>query len=194
MELMEALIAPPRHVITERTRLGVDRLDEVWEGVYHVTPVPSREHGWIASELLSLLSNQAREHQVGTLRYDQAVGSPRDYRVPEWLFLSRGGARLSERGYVRAADLVCEVLSPGDDTWKKKPFYERMGVKELLVIDPKPRRVWLFNLVVGRYVEVEPTRGWVRSESLKAGFRTGQRASKPALLVRLELEARTVAL
>ncbi len=191
--------APSRAEINDRVRLGLDRRDELWEGVYHVVPVPNGEHQFVATRLAKMLDAQAVRRRLGEIRWEQGIKDQsrlgRDYRVPEWIFLRRRAARWGEDGYVEGeADAVCEVLSPHDDTWKKKPFYERMGVKELLVVDPKPRRVWLFQLVDGRYVEAPPKRGWVTSAALKASFRTGRRKGKPALLVRLDLEKHVVAI
>jgi len=41
--------------------------------------------------------------------------------------------------------LVVEIRSPGDETFDKLPFYERMGVAEMLVIDrdSKALRRWV---------------------------------------------------
>ncbi len=51
----------------------------------------------------------------------------------------------SERGIEGRAELVIEVRSPGDETCQKLPFYERVGVQEILVIDrdTKALRQWI---------------------------------------------------
>jgi hypothetical protein len=36
-----------------RRACGLDRLDEVWEGVLHMVPAPSFEHARIAQQLLA---------------------------------------------------------------------------------------------------------------------------------------------
>jgi Uma2 family endonuclease len=42
------------------------------------------------------------------------------------------------------AALVIEIVSPGDDTWRKVPFYAKHGVDELLIVDLQKRSVdWL---------------------------------------------------
>jgi hypothetical protein len=35
-------------LLERRRRSGLDRLDEVWEGVLHMVPAPSGEHAYIS--------------------------------------------------------------------------------------------------------------------------------------------------
>src|SRR5271154_687340 len=42
-------------LLERRRRSGLDRLDEVWEGVYHMVPAPSGPHATIESQLHRLL-------------------------------------------------------------------------------------------------------------------------------------------
>ncbi|CAN5273870.1 hypothetical protein BH20ACT16_BH20ACT16_04810 [soil metagenome] len=47
---------PELEALLERRRLaGVDRLDEVWEGVRHMVPGPSLEHARVSTQLTLLL-------------------------------------------------------------------------------------------------------------------------------------------
>lgn len=51
-------------------------------------------------------------------------------------------------------DLVVEVLSPGNsryDRGEKKGIYERNGVREYWLLDPRGRRLTVFQLIDGRY-------------------------------------------
>jgi hypothetical protein len=59
--------APPelRALIERRKRSGLHRLDEVWDGVLHMTPAPSFEHARIAQQLAVLLDAPA--HAAGLL-------------------------------------------------------------------------------------------------------------------------------
>ena len=42
-----------------------------------------------------------------------------------------------------AADLVIEITSPGDRTHEKLPFYSRLGVREVLIVN---RQSWTLEL------------------------------------------------
>ena len=44
-----------------------------------------------------------------------------------------------------AADFLVEIISPGERTREKIPFYSRLGVVELLVIDREPWSLELYR-------------------------------------------------
>jgi Uma2 family endonuclease len=68
---------------------------------------------------------------------------------------------------------VIEVRSPGDESYDKLPFFAKLGVREVLIIDRDTKRVDLFRLASGQYVRQEPdTAGEVVSEVLAVRFRT----------------------
>ena len=80
------------------------------------------------------------------------LGRPDDYRVPD------GGLHRSRAWgvYAATAALVVEIISPGDETWEKLPFYAAHHVDELLIIDPDARGVhWLALEQPGDYRPVE---------------------------------------
>lgn len=126
--------------LAERRRLGQDRYDEIWEGVYHVAPAPTPAHGDVDDQLARLLGPHAdraglRGH--GTIN----VGAGKDdFRVPDHAYL-RGRPTTT---FVPSAAVVVEIVSPDDETWAKLDFYFAHGVEELLVVDPQRREVtWL---------------------------------------------------
>jgi Uma2 family endonuclease len=83
------------------------------------------------------------------------IGDPRDYRIPDGS-LHRPG---SGGTYLSSAELVVEIVSPDDDTWKKLGFYAAHQVDELLIVDPEKRRVdWLGLEPAGEYGAIERSR------------------------------------
>ena len=55
---MSILINDPRleeSIIEERKRTGAERWDEVWEGVYVVSPLPNKVHQQIVARLVAML-------------------------------------------------------------------------------------------------------------------------------------------
>jgi hypothetical protein len=54
-----------------------------------------------------------------------------------------------------SAALVIEIVSPGDDSWKKLPFYAAHHVDEVLIVDPAKRSVDWFGLNDGEYRPIE---------------------------------------
>ena len=127
-------------LLERRRRLGQDLLDEVWEGVYVMRQVPASGHADVAQQLAVILGPLAREAGLVPIGIFN-LGGPDDYRVPD-------GALLSGRGpdwlYVPTAELVVEIVSPGDGTWDKLGFYTAHDVGELLIVDPEKGEVhWL---------------------------------------------------
>jgi len=123
--------------IERRRALGQDRYDEVWEGVYHVAPEAHFRHGLTQVRLgLRLAPLAEAAGLVLTGSFNLGMG-PRDYRVPDF------GLHETEvdGAFVPTAVVVGEVLSPGDETWEKLPFYAARGVAEVFVVDPVARSV-----------------------------------------------------
>jgi Uma2 family endonuclease len=123
----------------KRRRLGQDRHDEVWQGVYLMVPAPGEAHWLVAQQLAELLGPLARA--AGLIPGAEFnLGEPDDYRVPD-----AGLHRPEVRGDWRpTAALVVEILSPDDESWKKLPFYAAHEVDEVLIVDPAKRSVhWL---------------------------------------------------
>jgi len=63
---MPTLVLDPQptvleQLLEERTRLDLDRHDEVWDGVLHVIPPPSHAHELLATHLVRLLGPYADE-------------------------------------------------------------------------------------------------------------------------------------
>jgi hypothetical protein len=48
-----------------------------------------------------------------------------------------------------------EIVSPGDETWAKLPFYAAHHVDELLIVEPAERTVRFFALSDGEYRPVQ---------------------------------------
>ncbi len=142
---MPTLVADPAPVevqalLERRHRLGLDHRDEMWEGVYRMNPPPSFAHQRVAEQLAALLGPLARAAGLEPLIREFGLGEAEDYRVPDG-GLHRPGA---DGVWYPTAALVLEIVSPGDDTQKKLPFYATHGVDELSIVHPQEHAVhWL---------------------------------------------------
>jgi Uma2 family endonuclease len=137
-------------LLERRRRLGIDRFDEVWEGVLHMVPAPHSAHGKLDRRVARLLDAPA---QAAGLEASGPVniGSPEDYRVPDAALLRPG----PDDVFLPSAALVVEIVSPDDETWAKLPFYAAHGIDELLIVDPRERAVHWLALRDGGYEPVE---------------------------------------
>jgi Putative restriction endonuclease len=150
------VLGPPppelQALLERRRRSGVDRLDEVWEGVLHMIPAPSFEHARVTQQLAVLLDGPA-----GTAGLLPAIGefnlgeSEHDFRVPDGGLHRPGTSGV----WLSTAAVVVEIVSPGDETWEKLPFYARHHVDEVLIVDPEKRTVDWLALTDNEYRAVE---------------------------------------
>ncbi|MGI8413131.1 MAG: Uma2 family endonuclease [Solirubrobacteraceae bacterium] len=141
-------------LLESRRRRGADHHDEVWEGVLHMTPAPSGPHADVESQLhavLRPLAGQAGLTMSGPFNLGE---TDQDFRVPD-AGLHRSRPRAT---WHPTAALVVEVLSPGDESWQKLPFYAAHGVDELLIVDLAQRAVHWWVLEQGEYVQVRRSR------------------------------------
>ncbi|MGI8903489.1 MAG: Uma2 family endonuclease [Solirubrobacteraceae bacterium] len=133
---------PPelKALLQRRKRAGADRHDEVWKGVLHMSPEPSRAHLYVQQQLAELLGPLARAARLIPGIGGFNLGAENEYRVPD------GGLfrEPSTAVWNPTAALVIEIISPGDESWEKLPFYATHGVEEVLIVDPAERTVaWL---------------------------------------------------
>ncbi|MHC5537695.1 Uma2 family endonuclease [Singulisphaera rosea] len=168
---MDILVKDPfmqRRLIAHRKKTGADRWDEVWDGIYNMSPLPNNLHQWLVSKLLFVLS-MAVEPVEGTVLAqvnvsDRGKGWAKNYRQPDVAVMLPGGkAQDLVTHYRGGPDFVVEILSPHDRAREKLPFYAGIGVRELLLIDRDPWTLELYRLndeelsLVGRVVaEVDP--------------------------------------
>ena len=143
---------PELEALLERRReAGVDRLDEVWEGVHHMVPGPSFEHAHVAQRLGELLGPLARAAGLVPTMHEFNLGEDEhDFRVPDGGLHRPGAAGV----WLSTAALVVEVRSPGDETWQKLPFFAAHHVDEVLIVDPAERTVIWLGLRDGEYEPV----------------------------------------
>lgn len=153
---MRTLVLDPqtpglRELMEIRKRSGLDQLDEIWEGVYHMVPAPSYAHGDIDSQLHLIIRPLGA--QVGLTMTSQCnIGEGiHDYRVPDCT-LHRPGAH---GDWHLTAALVIEVVSPHDESYEKFSFYAAHEIDEVLIVDPQQRSVRWFARAGGDY---QPTK------------------------------------
>lgn len=145
-----ASVAPPG-LVEWRHRLGVDRHDEMWEGVLHMNPLPNRDHQELVSELWLWLRTywaRPRGNRVYLERNVASLGGwPNDYRGPDLVLLTPDRFPLDKNQYIEGPPLVTvEVRSPDDESYNKLSFYAALGVPEVWVIDRDTKQPEIFAL------------------------------------------------
>jgi Uma2 family endonuclease len=202
---MPRLIMPKEHfkrLLRRRRKCGGDRFDEVWNGVYVMSPIADNDHQAIATELSAALIqalqvNVGRKVLAGTNVSDQEENWTKNFRCPDVaVFLP--GCSAEDRGshWFGGPDFAVEVISPEDRSREKLDFYAKVGVKELLLIDRNPWRLELYRnrggvlLPVG-VAELDPTASILVSAVLPISFRLTPAEPRPRILVTQTVDGRT---
>lgn len=134
---------------------------ELIEGELFVTPLPTRRHQLVLSNLFYVLSAHVRASRLGWILDNVGVYlDEQTYLVPDLAFISRErrGA-MGTRGVEAVPDLVCEILSPSTrrrDLVTKRALYARAGVREYWLTDPLAQSLTVLILESGGFVELRP--------------------------------------
>jgi len=163
--------------LARRRQLGIDRYDEMWEGVLHMAPAPAYEHQRIVSAIDRFLGPLCERCARGMLApginvFSDASAS-HDYRIPDLTFVAAGRQNIIAPDGIRGGgpDAVIEVRSPEDETYDKLPFFARLGVPEVIVVHRDTKETEIYHLAGRQYVAAFPDhQGWLQSEVLNARF------------------------
>jgi Uma2 family endonuclease len=160
---MDTLIVDPRvseRLIRERRAHGADQYDEVWGGVYVMSPAPNDEHQELATRLARPLLEIVEDPGLGVVRIGINLASDpndweRDYRVPDVaVFLTDSPAVCHGTFWSGPPDFLVEITSPWDKTRDKLRFYSDQWTRELLLVDRDPWQLELYRLQHGQLVLV----------------------------------------
>jgi Putative restriction endonuclease len=187
-------------IIRDRRTRGLDRFDEVWNGVYVMSPIANVEHQFVAGKIHIAL-DQAMNSKVGAIAYpainisDRSTNWRKNFRCPDAsVFLPGNPAKLMGAYWLGGPDFAVEVISPRDRSRKKLDFYTKVGVGELLLVDRKPWSLELYRLIVGEQILVgklspDPTQSLV-SQVLPVSFRLLPGDPRPTIEVTQTEDAR----
>ena len=150
---------------------------EVINNVLYMSPSPIFDHQKLVSTLFLKLGNHIEEKSLGEL-----IVSPFDVYLeeyisavqPDLLFIARRNKGiLKEDGYAHGApDLIIEILSNNEtrDRTLKKSLYEKAGVKEYFIVDPKTKLIEAFVLKGKKYHANYSRKKYFQSALLKLEF------------------------
>jgi Uma2 family endonuclease len=130
-------------LIEQRRLFGQDRWDEWRHGAYRIMPIPTPEHARLVVAFAAFI-----DERVTSSRLEVALGinigvDLEDACVPDIAIFRRDTSPSSE-AFLATAQLVVEILSPGEPAGEKMPLYGGWDVNEYLEVDPEEASVRLF--------------------------------------------------
>src|SRR5262245_56749749 len=183
-----------RQLIRDRKQKGNDRLDEVWDGVYVMSPEANLDHQDLAGEFIAILSEVVKKPGLGRVQpganvSDRRTNWKRNYRVPDVVVVLNAGRAVDcNTHWFGGPDFLVEIESPDDDIEKKLPFYSKVRVRELLVVDRDTRALRLFRYSDGAMIlagQSGPGKsGWLTSSIRPLTVRWRANRSKPHIDVK----------
>ena len=121
------------------------------QGEFVMSPAPSVYHQQISKRIFQILYKNIEISQKGEVFYspiDVYLDQENVFQPDLVVVLKDSKAKIEERGIIGAPDIVIEVLSPSSayyDLVEKKEVYQKYGVKEYWIVDPKRKAVEIYK-------------------------------------------------
>lgn len=135
----------------ERRQAGSDGHDEVWDGLYVMPPLPDDTHQEIQGTLMWMFRDMLGWDSDASITPGVNISDRRedwefDFRAPDvTVYLAENPAENCGTHRRGGADFLAEILTPGDRSREKLPFYGKVRVREALYIDRGPWGLELYG-------------------------------------------------
>ncbi len=146
--------------LSERHLLGLDKHDEVWDGVTIVMPLPTNTHQVLATTIAGIIHSIygfriPPEVQAGANVSDRVAGWTHNFRCPDVaVALETTTAVNCETHWCGGPDFLIEIVSEDDRCRDKLPFYASVNTREVMIFDRDPWQLELYQLQNREMVEV----------------------------------------
>lgn len=204
----DAILTPvafPEHAfrkwLRRRQECRGDLRDEVWDGIYFVSPHADNEHQDLGFCLTRAIADALGQDEAisffhGTNVSDRQDDWRKNFRIPDVaVFLPGNPAENRGSHWFGGPDFAVEVMSRGDRSRQKFDFYAAVKVRELLFVD---RRNWRLELhrFDGTAWRLIATSGIADAEALRSNvlnlsFRLVPGPKRPRIEVRSEDDRQT---
>ncbi|MBV8488704.1 MAG: Uma2 family endonuclease [Planctomycetaceae bacterium] len=182
------------HLIRDRRRSGGDRYDEVWDGVYVMSPLADNEHQELGLNLAMVITRSlGRDTRTrvfaGCNVSSRAKRWKQNYRCPDVaVFLPGNPAKDRQTHWYGGPDFAVEIESPFDRSREKFDFYAQVGVRELLFVARRPWSLELFRRAGKEWQLIGKSEPGTESPLLQSavlplGFRLVPGAKRPQIEV-----------
>jgi Uma2 family endonuclease len=171
--------APVEAYLKQRKLAGADRYDEMWDGVLHMPPMPNRFHqdleGALESFLRSIWAPRSHGKVYHQINLASIGGWPNNYRIPDLLMVLPERFAIDRNEYFEGPpNVVVEIHSPDDESYDKLPFYAKLGIPEVWIINRDTCEPEVYQLKRNRYRKVAASADvWYRSAETGIELRRG---------------------
>lgn len=112
---------------------------------------PESRHQIASANLHLMLGGYVKQKKIGKILYAPISVFLNEHNAPQpdLLFVSsKNKGIVQEKGVMGVPDLIIEIVSPGSiirDRVQKKAIYEKAGIAEYWIVDPKYRAVEIYE-------------------------------------------------
>src|SRR4051794_1448928 len=141
---MPTLVMDPKieeKLLANRRAWGGDKFDEVWDGVYVMSPLANNEHTELMTNLAAAFRNAFAARMdvhvfAGVNVSDRREDWEKNFRCPDVAVVLPGSTAVDcDTFFFGGPDFVVEIASDFDRSREKFDFYASVGVHELLLVD-----------------------------------------------------------
>jgi Uma2 family endonuclease len=163
---------PPRTIMEVYNMLPEGTLAELIDGILYMSPSPVSIHQIVQGEIFRRLGNYVEDHDLGILippPMDVFFDEHSNAVQPDIIFIGKSQSNIIQSKIKGTPDLLGEIISPGNsahDLELKKALYEKFGVKEYWIIDPRSKDVIGYQLVNGKFKTLPTLNGTITSPLL----------------------------
>jgi Uma2 family endonuclease len=148
-------------------------LAELINGSIYMSPAPTTHHQTTILDISVVLSTYVKQHKIGRIfiaACDVYLDENTNAVQPDIIFVSSKKSEIiRESGIHGIPDLVIEVLLPGNsdhDTIIKKALYEKFGIQEYWIVNPKTKETTGYSLKDNQYISLGQFIGKIHSALL----------------------------
>ena len=174
---MQGIQYPPKTIMEVFKSLPEGTLAEIIDGKLYMSPGASEKHQRVHFDLNFDLSSFIRNTQIGRLYYapfDVFLDEQGNAVQPDFLIVLNDNLKIvKDDGVHGAPDFIIEILSPWNsryDLITKKDLYEKFGVSEYWVVNPKTKESTGYLLKDGIYSPLTGGFGKIKSVILNHEF------------------------
>lgn len=150
---------------------------EVLNNILYMSPSPFYQHQKISAFLIVKIGQFVLENESGEFfhaPFDVYLEEQQSAVQPDIFFISNANRKIIKGdGYIHGApDLIIEILSSDEnrDRKLKKEIYEKAGVKEYFIVEPKTKMTEAYLLKNKKYVHQYSRKKYFSSSLLKLEF------------------------
>lgn len=126
---------------------------ELINGEERMMTQPATNHSRIAYNLSRIIGSYLRGKHCKPFGEVDVYFDADNHLIPDMIIVC-DKKKIKYNGIYGAPDLVIEILSPSTakfDKYEKKAIYEKFGVREYWLVNPKDKSVDVFHLINGKF-------------------------------------------